>query len=138
MEEGALGLSLSESGNMATPLPSGERVPAVAGMGGERLETEEKHRISAICALCSVKRRKKCSLQGLHGRRAGRITDILQSRGSRRYGRTCVWSQDSGGPASLRMFKEPHHEHSDLCHVSRDGPPSLELIRHLSGSPASW
>lgn len=71
MEEGALGLSLSEPGNMATPLPSGERVPAVAGMGGERLETEEKHRISAICALYSVKRRKKMLTSGSAWEKSG-------------------------------------------------------------------
>lgn len=100
------------------------RVAAVAGAGGERLETEEEHPISAIRALYSVKRRKIAHCRVC---RVSRNTTILQIRIPRRF----TWSQGSGRPASLCMFKEPRHEHSDLCHVSRGGPPSLELTQHV-------
>lgn len=39
MEDSAPGLFVSEPGNKATPLASGERVAAVAGGGGGRMET---------------------------------------------------------------------------------------------------
>lgn len=39
MEDGAPGLSISEPGNMVAPLPSEERVAAVAGVGEGRLKT---------------------------------------------------------------------------------------------------
>lgn len=83
MKEGVLGLSVSEPGNMATPLPSRERVAAVAGVDGERLETEEEHRISAIHALYSVKRRKNAHCRVCMGEeQAG-----AQSGGPRRHGK---------------------------------------------------
>lgn len=61
MEDGAPGLSVSEPGNMATALLSGERVAAIAGapgVHGERLETGRSVRFSHLLSLLSKKKKK--------------------------------------------------------------------------------
>lgn len=112
MEGGAPGLSVSEPGNMAPPLPRGERVAAIARVGGKGWKLGGAMDFCPLCSFLSKKKEKKnvpCRVCMGEERVGAQIFCKAGTPGDT--GRTHTWSQGRGGAASLRMFKETCHEH---------------------------
>lgn len=61
-EGGAPGLSVSEPGNRAPPLPRGERVAGIARVGGKGWKLGGAMDFCPLCSFLSKKKEKKCSL----------------------------------------------------------------------------